>query len=110
MNDVELAVELSDNKHRIKSLEHRMDDSEKEIGIIHTIAKTLELLVYKADNTEKNVEKLTVIVEGIKSGTGRQAKTNQNGNYRSYGEWNYFCYCQCTCCFIKYKIRKRVIL
>jgi hypothetical protein len=67
MNDVELAMELSDHKHRIGSLEHRMSDSERVIGEIHTMAKALEVLMYKADNTDKNVEKLTKDVETIKA-------------------------------------------
>lgn len=67
MNEVELANELSDYKHRIGSLEHRMKDAETVISEIHTMSKALEVLVYKADNTDKNVEKLAKDVETLKA-------------------------------------------
>ncbi len=67
MDDVELAKELSDHKHRIGSLEHRMTDAETVISEIHTMSKALEVLIYKADNTDKNVEKLAKDVETLKS-------------------------------------------
>jgi predicted nucleic acid-binding Zn-ribbon protein len=70
MNDVKLAKELSDHKHRIGSLEHRMDNAEEVIAEIHTIGKALEVLVYKAENTEKTVEKLAKDVEVIKAEPG----------------------------------------
>jgi chaperonin cofactor prefoldin len=74
MNEVELAKELSDHKHRIGSLEHRMKDAEKVIEEIHTMAKALEVLMYKADNTDKNVEKLAKDIETIKSEPGDRLK------------------------------------
>ena len=67
MNDVELTKELSDHKHRIGSLEHRMTDAETVISEIHTMSKALEVLIYKADNTDKNVEKLARDVETLKA-------------------------------------------
>lgn len=74
MNDVELAKELSDYKHRIGSLEHRMDDVEDVVGTIHTMAKALEVLIYKADSTDKNVEKLTQKVEVLTAEPGDRLK------------------------------------
>jgi ElaB/YqjD/DUF883 family membrane-anchored ribosome-binding protein len=74
MDDIELAKELSDHKHRIGSLEHRMDDAEHIIDEIHTMAKALEVLMYKADNTDKNVEKLAKDIEVLKAEPGDRLK------------------------------------
>lgn len=74
MNDVELVKELTDHKNRIVSLEHRMKDAEKVIDEIHTMAKALEVLVYKADNTEKTVEKLAKDIEILKAEPGDRLK------------------------------------
>lgn len=67
MNDVQLAKELSDHKHRIESLEHRMTDAEAVISEIHAMSKALEVLIYKVNNTDKNVEKLARDVETLKA-------------------------------------------
>lgn len=71
MDEVKLAETLSDHKHRIGSLEHRMDKSEKIIDEIRNIATSVQLLAQESKATGEKVDNLTEKVETIEAKPGK---------------------------------------
>lgn len=70
MDDVKLAEALSDHKHRIGSLEHRMDKAENLIEEIRSMSSSIQLL---AQEVQKQGERLTTLWKKWK----RQRKLQQ---------------------------------
>lgn len=75
MNEVELAEVLSDHKHRIGSLEHRMLKAENLIEEIRTLSGSVQLLAQESKNTGEKVDNLVEKVEKIE---GAPAKSWSN--------------------------------
>ena len=77
MNEVELAEALSDHKHRIGSLEHRMLKAENLIEEIRTLSGSVQLLAQESKNTGEKVDNLTEKVEGLEAVPGKKWGTVQ---------------------------------
>ena len=67
MDEVELAERLSDHKHRIGSLEHRMEKAEGLIDVVHEVATSVQLLAQESKSTGKKIDNLTEKVETLEN-------------------------------------------
>lgn len=74
IDEVELAEKLSDHKHRIGSLEHRMDAAETVIHEIHDISTSVQLLAQESKATGEKVDVLTQKVSTIEKKPGEKAE------------------------------------
>lgn len=63
MNEIELAEKLSDHKHRIGSLEHRMDKAEDLIEEIRGMSASIQLLAQEVQKQGKKMDNLAEKVE-----------------------------------------------
>lgn len=70
MDEIELTEKLSDHKHRIGSLEHRMDRAEGIIDVVHEVATSVQLLAQESKNTGKKIDNLTEKVEEMEKKPG----------------------------------------
>ena len=77
MDDVKLTEVLSDHKHRIDSLEHRMNRAEGIIEEIRDLTGSVKLLAVESKNTGEKVDKLTDKVEMLESAPGKKWGTVQ---------------------------------
>ncbi len=73
IDEVELAEKLSDHKHRIGSLEHRMDAAETVIHEIHDISTSVQLLAQESKATGEKVDALSDKVGKIEKEPGEKA-------------------------------------
>lgn len=74
IDEVDLAEKLSDHKHRIGSLEHRMDAAENVIQEIHDISTSVQLLAQESKSTGEKVDILTSKVTTIEKKPGEKAE------------------------------------
>ena len=77
MDDVKLAEALSGHKHRIGSLEHRMDKAENLIEEIRNLSGSVQLLAQESKNTGEKVDNLTEKVELLEGAPGKKWSTVQ---------------------------------
>lgn len=77
MDDVKLTEALSDHKHRIGSLEHRMDKAEGIIEEIRDLTGSVKMLAVESKNTGEKVDNLTEKVEMHESAPGKKWGTVQ---------------------------------
>lgn len=75
MDEVKLAETLSDHKHRIGSLEHRMDRAEGVIDAVHEITASVQLLAQESKNTGEKIDNLTEKVEDLEKKPGKEWST-----------------------------------
>lgn len=77
MDDVKLTEVLSDYKHRIGSLEHRMNRAEGIIEEIRDLTGSVKMLAMESKNTGEKVDNLTEKVEMLESEPGKKWGTVQ---------------------------------
>ena len=67
MTNEEIAVKLEGHEHEIKSLKHRMEDTEKTTGNIQKLATSVAVLAEQIKTMNENLTTLTSKVEALEA-------------------------------------------